>query len=76
VGVKAEWVYLGDYVPGDAVSGRVKWADIPNHRRNDEVLRMMMLGVYTPVNKYDAALMPTPDDVDGMKDIDPDTRGK
>jgi hypothetical protein len=75
VGGKAEWVYLGDYVPGDTVSGRVQWADIPNHRRNDEVLRMMMLGVYTPVNKFDAALMPTPDDVDGMKDIDPDTRG-
>jgi hypothetical protein len=36
----------------------------------------MRLGAFRPVNKYDAALMPTPDDVDGMKDIDPDTRGK
>lgn len=76
IGSKAEWVYLGDYVPGDAVSGQVQWADIPNHRRNDEVLRTMMLGIYTPVNKYDAALMPTPGDTDGMKDIDPETRGK
>ena len=70
-----EWVYLGDYVPGDTVSGRVQWADIPNHRRNDEALGLMRLGAFRPVNQYDAALMPTPGDVDGMKDIDPATRG-
>jgi hypothetical protein len=76
IGGKSEWVYLGEYTPGDTVSGRVQWADIPNHRRNDEALGFMRLGAFRPVNKYDAALMPTPGDVDGMKDIDPDTREK
>lgn len=76
IGGKDEWVYLGDYTPGDTVSGQVQWADIPNHRRNDEALKGMQLNQFLPVNKYDAALMPTPDDTDGMKDIDPETRGK
>lgn len=70
-----EWVYLWDYRPGTASVGWQEWAPIPNHRRNDEALRNMRNTIVPPVNRYDAALMPTPGDTDGMKDIDPATRG-
>jgi hypothetical protein len=75
IGSKPEWVYLGDYVPEKPTAAGIEWADIPNHRRNWEARRALENDVFPPVNKYDAALQPTPGDVDGMMDIDPATRG-
>jgi hypothetical protein len=74
IGGKQEWVYLGDYVPEVPAAMGIEWADIPDHRRNWEARRALENDVFPPVNKYDAALMPTPGD-EGMTDIDPATRG-
>ncbi len=71
---KPEWVYLADYVPEESSSSEIQWADIPDHRRDSDAMKNLLLDVFPPVNKYDAAMMPTPGD-DGMTDIDPSTRG-
>jgi hypothetical protein len=74
VGGKQEWVYLGDYIPEESTSSRIEWADIPDHRRDSDAMKNLMLDIFPPVNKYDAAFQPTPGD-DGMMDVDPATRG-
>lgn len=76
VGGQDEWVFLGDYTPDTAESGRPVWVDIPNHRRSEPAINRMRDRPYLPVNNYDAALAPTPGDTDGMKDMFPESRTK
>jgi hypothetical protein len=76
IGGQDEWVFLGDYTPDNAETGRPVWVDIPNHRRSLPVLNRLRDRPYFPVNNYDAALAPTPGDTEGMKDIYPESRGK
>lgn len=63
------WVFTERYTPSTATHPAVQVMPIPQHRRNDALKAEVLAWTAPPVNQYDAALMPTPGDVDGMKDI-------
>lgn len=66
---KDRWVFMGRYTPSSDTHPSVEVRSIPNHRRSDKSKAEGAAWSAPPVNQYDAALMPTPGDVSGMKDI-------